>query len=102
MRGLEQHREETPPKKTRVVLFGCSKKAEHLSSITPPFPIDYFVDDDSALWGTVFAGLPVRPPSALLEEYPAGTTVFIASPDYQTTFERLMGMGFGDTSVMPL
>lgn len=79
------------------VLFGAGNMCRnYMKCYGEEFPPLYTCDNNSAIWGTMFEGLEIKNPSALLE-LPPECAIFICNVFYDEIEEQLKEMGIKNT-----
>ncbi|MBW7642879.1 MULTISPECIES: class I SAM-dependent methyltransferase [Geobacillus] len=72
-----------------VIIFGASSGGEKILRELIDLQIDFFVDNDSEKWGTMFFGYPVYSPEVIAEQPLKGLKVFVASIFYEEIKKQL-------------
>ena len=72
-----------------VIIFGASSGGKKILRELIDLQIDFFVDNDSEKWGTMFFGYPVYSPEVIAEQPLKGLKVFVASIFYEEIKKQL-------------
>ena len=76
-----------------IVLFGAGNMCRnYMKCYGEKYPPLFTCDNNKALWGTQFCGLPVRPPESL-KQLPPDCVIFICNIYYREIEQQLKKMG---------
>lgn len=83
--------------KRKTILFGAGAGLDQILNVSINFlleDIKYIVDNDQGKWGENPFGIPVFPPTKLLEEQKEDVFILITSVHTEEITNQLQGMGF--------
>ncbi|MFD2671977.1 FkbM family methyltransferase [Marinicrinis sediminis] len=80
-------------KEHQVIMFGTGRAATRVVQYLSP-QIKYSVDNNQAVWNTIFQGRQVYPPSCLMNENKENISILVASSYYNEIAIQLLDMGY--------